>query len=103
MTRFAIFATYIAGAGYADYAGRLGDLQFKQELRLVREPDNQYDSRAIRIDDAAGVKIGYVPRDRNMAFGRMLDHGYDLRAQVDKVEAAQNLVWVSLTLPNLVE
>ena len=29
---------------------------------LEREPDNQYDRWAIRVDNARGVKVGHLPR-----------------------------------------
>lgn len=32
--------------------------------RLVPEPNNPYDSNAIRIEASDGTKVGYVPKDR---------------------------------------
>ena len=36
----------------------------EHEVRLVEEPDNEFDPEAIKIIAADGAHIGYVPRDR---------------------------------------
>ena len=60
-------------------------------VKLVREPDNPYDEYAVRIDTEndetigyilsdprdpeKGVKLGYIPRDKNRVFARLMDAG----------------------------
>ena len=34
-------------------------------LKIVREPNNEYDSRAIRVEDSDGNHIGYLAKDCN--------------------------------------
>ena len=50
-------------------------------LTLIREPDNPYDSRAVRVD-WRGEKLGYVPRMENTAIAQMLDRGERLEARI---------------------
>ncbi len=46
----------------------VGDL-----LTLVREPDNDYDANAIRIDAMFEQKIGYMPRTENTEIAEKID------------------------------
>jgi SWI/SNF-related matrix-associated actin-dependent regulator of chromatin subfamily A3 len=41
-------------------AGLVGE---GEEVVLRREPTNQYDRNAIRVDNIAGVQIGHVPKN----------------------------------------
>ena len=40
-----------------------------------REPNNPYDKQAIVIKTGNGVKIGYVPKQDNIVFSRLMDAG----------------------------
>ena len=46
-------------------------------LRFVREPDNQADPWAIRVE-YDGRKIGYMPADKNELIARLMDGGKTL-------------------------
>lgn len=50
-------------------------------LTLVREPENHYDSRAVRVD-WQGHKLGYVPRIDNAAVSHLLDRGLLVTAEI---------------------
>ena len=71
-----LFDTYIAGTSFIE-----GIEEFEQHLNegdkldFFREPDNIYDSKAIVIKTDNGVKIGYVPRNDNAIFSRLMDAG----------------------------
>lgn len=60
-----------------------------QHLDLVREPDNPYDARAVRVD-WQGHKLGYVPRIDNAAISHLLDTGQTLEARVVALREATN-------------
>lgn len=60
----------------------LEELKEGERLRLVREPDNQYDKFAIRIDNDKGEKLGYIPRQCNHIPARLMDAGKCLYATV---------------------
>jgi hypothetical protein len=58
-------------------------------LGLVREPNNPYDSRAVRIE-FDGVKIGYVPRAENSAIAHLMDAGRHVSASVVVLRESSN-------------
>lgn len=41
----------------------------------ILEPENLSDAKAIVIKNAEGVKVGYVPREDNVIFSRLMDAG----------------------------
>jgi hypothetical protein len=58
-------------------------------LELVREPDNAYDSRAVRVD-WQGQKLGYVPRIDNAAVSHLLDGGQAVSAEIVSLQPSDN-------------
>jgi hypothetical protein len=58
-------------------------------LDLVREPDNAYDSRAIRVD-WQGNKLGYLPRIENTAVSHLLDGGQNVTARIVALQDGDN-------------
>jgi hypothetical protein len=55
-------------------------------LRLVAEPDNPHDSRAVAIY-YRGEHLGYVPRSRNQIPQQLIAAGVQLKAQILKVSS----------------
>lgn len=51
-------------------------------LKLQREPGNPHDNLAIRVYDAIGHALGYVPRITNAPLARLLDAGKQMFARV---------------------
>ncbi len=70
-------------AGFQYHAGRAlwPQLRVGDALTLVREPDNRYDARAVRVD-WQGHKLGYVPRRENADVARLMDGGQRLEARI---------------------
>jgi hypothetical protein len=70
-------------AGFQYHAGRTlwPQMRIGDALALVREPDNPYDARAVRVE-WRGHKIGYVPRRENADVARLLDRGQALTARI---------------------
>ena len=70
-------------AGFQYHEGRelWPQMQVGDELTLVREPDNPYDARAVRVE-WRGHKIGYVPRRDNADVARLMDRGQRLTARI---------------------
>lgn len=58
-------------------------------LDLVREPENAYDQRAVRID-WQGQKLGYVPRVDNAAVSHLLDSARTVTAEIVALQASHN-------------
>ena len=78
-------------AGFRHYDGGevLRGLKPGDRLELVREPDNQYDANAVRVE-WRGVKLGYVPRRDNAAVARQMDHGATLEARLAGLRENRN-------------
>ena len=58
-------------------------------LELVREPDNPYDPRAVRLD-WRGRKLGYVPRRDNAAVSQLLDNKQSLSARIVRLRESED-------------
>jgi len=70
-------------AGFQYHAGRelWPRMRVGDPLTLVREADNPYDAKAVRVE-WQGRKIGYVPRRENSDVARLLDRGQALEARI---------------------
>ena len=60
-----------------------------QMLQLVREPDNRYDDRAVRVE-WQGHKLGYIPRLDNAAVSQLLDKGETMEAAIVELMNSSN-------------
>ncbi len=90
-----LFDTHVAGTSYIEGIEELEPhLQIDDKLDFFREPDNPYDSRAIVIKNADGVKIGYVPQVDNVVFSRLMDAGKLLFARIASKKMAGN--WLNI-------
>lgn len=71
----------VAGFQYHDgmKSRVMASLAVGTELRLVREPGNRYDDKAIALHSASGAMIGYIPRDLNIIPAALLDQNVRLR------------------------
>lgn len=72
----------IAGTSHApDIDATMRQMPDEARLDLVREPDNQADGWAIRVEHD-GKKIGYVPADKNEVLARLMDGGKTLGGEL---------------------
>ena len=71
-----LFESYVAGTSYIEGIEELEPhLNIDDKLNFYREPDNPHDKKAIVIKNTDGVKIGYVPKNDNVIFARLMDAG----------------------------
>lgn len=71
-----LFDSRVAGTSFIEGIEELEPhLNIDDRLDFFREPDNKYDPKAIVIKNTDGVKIGYVPREDNVIFSRLMDAG----------------------------
>ena len=47
----------------------------KDKVKLIKEPDNRYDSEAIRVEIKGLGKVGYVANSPNTVLGKSLSAG----------------------------
>ena len=92
-----LFDTQVAGTSHIDGIEELEPyLHMDDRLDFFREPDNPYDSKAIVIKNANGIKIGYVPRADNVIFARLMDAGKLLFGRISSKEISGN--WVKIEI-----
>lgn len=92
-----LFDTYVAGTTHIEGIENIGE-SLKDDDRLVfyREPENEHDPQAIRIETLGKDKIGYVPRQDNVIFSRLMDAGKVLFAKV--VEKEMRGKWLKIKI-----
>lgn len=78
-------------AGFQYHLGEVvwPKLSVGQTLRLVREPLNRHDKRAVAIYFDS-VKLGYLPRQGNYTVAQMLDRGQALHAEIARLLVSTN-------------
>ncbi len=92
-----LFDTYIAGSSFVEGIEELEKhLNEGEKLDFFREPDNKYDSKAIVIKTDNGVKIGYVPRNDNAIFSRLMDAGKLLFGRISSKKGSGK--WVKINI-----
>ncbi len=79
----------VAGLRHYEASAVWRELKTGDRLELVREPENLYDSNAIRVE-WRGRKLGYLPRRDNPAVARQLDRGAALEARVARLKENRN-------------
>ena len=78
-----------AGLRYHEAKAVWEEMQVGDSLTLVREPENPYDTRAVRVE-WQGHKLGYIPRTENEAVARQMDRGNPLQARLTKLVYYRN-------------
>lgn len=82
-----LIEVHIAGTTHIDNINILEPkLSEGVEVQFFREPNNQYDSKAIAVKDKEGNKLGYIPRDKNEILSRLMDAGKLLYGKVKSKE-----------------
>lgn len=61
-------------------------LEKGEKLIFYRESDNEHNPQAIAIETSRKQKIGYVPRQDNVIFSRLMDAVKNLFAKVEEKE-----------------
>lgn len=82
--RILVQSSPLAGSQYYAVSEIWPDLKIGDRLTLVREPDNQHDRKAVRVE-WNGRQLGYVPRAENRAVAAALDGGEKLDARVSRL------------------
>ena len=82
------FITEVAGFRHGSEVV-LDDIAIDAAVQFIPEPDNGYDSQAIRIE-MGGRKLGYVDRGRLSLFHRLLHAGYSITGSVVRKNGTAN-------------
>lgn len=78
-------------AGFQYHAGRalFPLLNEGDRLKLIREPDNPYDAKAIRVE-WRGVMIGFAPRIDNVDLARLMDNGMQVEGRIVALQRSRD-------------
>lgn len=79
----------LAGFQYHHGEALWPQLAVEQPLQLVRETNNNYDDRAVRVD-WQGYKLGYIPKLDNAAVSQLLDRGEMLEVVIAGLQNSAN-------------
>lgn len=94
-----LFDTHVAGTTHVEDIEEIyPTLQIEEHLDFFREPENAYDKEAIRVQTAAGQKLGYVPKEDNVIFSRLMDAGKLLFGRIQSVEKQGNWVRIAMRI-----
>ncbi|MDO5714354.1 MAG: HIRAN domain-containing protein [Tissierellia bacterium] len=92
-----LFDTYVAGTSHIAGMEELEPfLEIDEKLSFFREPDNEYDDKAIVIKTENGTKIGYIPKVDNIIFSRLMDAGKLLFGRI--TEKDKRGTWVRIMI-----
>lgn len=88
---------HIAGTSHVENIKDIEpSLTIDKKLKFLREPNNEYDDRAIKIVDENDNKIGYVPRNKNEILSRLMDGGKVLYGTIYDKEFFGE--WIKITI-----
>lgn len=83
-----VLETSIAGMGFhvenSEEQENLQKLKPGTELKLFREPENEFDQWAVAIYYGDDDQIGYLTRYKNETIARLMDCGKQFKAVVDE-------------------
>ncbi|NLD26769.1 MAG: restriction endonuclease, partial [Acholeplasmataceae bacterium] len=82
-----LFSTHIAGTTHIEGIEEIVE-RFTEAERFFffREPHNQYDHLAIVVKNQNKEKLGYLPREDNPVFARLMDAGKELFGKLKSVQ-----------------
>lgn len=78
----------IVGTTFDNRQDILAHLEGSESLRVRREPENQYDQRAVAVDVSIKGKwypVGYIAKDKNKDIAEALDAGREVEIKLSEV------------------
>lgn len=75
-----IYAGPVAGVSHAK--PDLSLLNAEDEIRVIAEPTNAFDPRAVRLHHPVAGKLGYMPKESTVAFHDAFRNGFSVRGRV---------------------
>jgi hypothetical protein len=83
-----LFTTHIAGTTHIEGIEELvASFSEAEKFFFFREPHNQYDHLAICVKNQKKEKLGYLPREDNPVFARLMDAGKELFGKLKSVQS----------------
>jgi uncharacterized protein YfaP (DUF2135 family) len=79
----------LAGFQYHDGTANWKAMKVGDPLTLVREPDNQHDPYAVRVE-WRGRMLGYLPRAENRSVAAEMDRGATVSGRIGQLRENRN-------------
>lgn len=95
-----LLKTNVAGFRYYEGQRLWPGLRANELLRLVREPSNPHDAKAVAVY-RQGEKLGYIPRADNSVIATLMDQNRVLRAFIQEKRQTPNpweRLWVRVEM-----
>ncbi len=90
--------TKLAGVTYDNRQDSISRCHDCDTLELIREPDNPYDSNAIRVMDA-GRTLGYIPAAQAATLAPYMDAGEEIaNCFIDRITGGDLNLGVNITI-----
>lgn len=99
--RVLVQSSPLAGSQYYALSHLVDQMRVGDALTLIREPDNRFDARAIRVE-WQGHKLGYVPRAENSAVAAVIDRGERVSARIARLRPLAE-PWLRLEIEIFIE
>jgi len=84
------FKTFVVGLQYEDRLNHVAKINEGDALRLIREPDNPFDSYALAVYTAFDQKLGYIRSSKAFTLSTLLDEGQQFSCVAEKIYPATN-------------
>lgn len=92
-----LFDTFVAGTTHIEDIEIIEpSINKDDKLVFYREADNPHDPQAILIETVKGEKIGYLPRQDNIIFSRLMDAGKSIFGKV--IDKEKRGKWVKIKI-----
>lgn len=78
-------SSFIAGTNHIEDESVFENLEEGTPLILKREADNKFDEYAVLVLNEKHEKLGYIPRQNNKVYARLMDAGKVLKGKVLEV------------------
>lgn len=83
--------TYLVGLQYEGRLQLLDAISDGDELKLIREPDNPYDTYALAVHTPYNRKLGYIRGSKAFTLSTLIDEGRHFSCAVEKKSLETNL------------
>lgn len=89
-----LITTEVRGIEYRSDVRWMRELKPKTRLHIEREPDNSFDSHAVRVHSPGPHHLGYLPREIAPIISKLLQLGFPIHARV--VEVVPRAAWLKI-------
>lgn len=92
----AVFTLPVIGLQIGNRIKNINELQERKRLKLLREPNNQYDKNAIKVLTEDDNEIGYIAKEWASIFSSKMDCGFTYDVHLYKKELNKKRVLINL-------